>query len=83
MAGYNEDIRQRKNMAMGNGTMSGGNHGCESLESANGGHSHPDANISHAPMSDNERAGPPHVSRGGGKMPSTAHSDHGPHQIPG
>jgi hypothetical protein len=28
------------------------------------------------------RAGPPHISRGGGKLPATAHSDHGPHHIP-
>jgi hypothetical protein len=34
-------------------------------------------------LGDHERAGPPHISRGGGKLPATAHSDHGPHHIPG
>jgi len=78
---YNEEIRQRKNMAMGGGIMPAKDFGCDSLAEVNGGRG--GESVSHEPLGDHERAGPPHISRGGGKMPATAHSDHGPHGIPG
>jgi hypothetical protein len=74
-----EGIRQRKGMAMGKSAESGGNFGCESFGSANGGHSHPDAGMSHATMPDSARPISGHVARGGGMMPAQAHPDHGPH----
>lgn len=90
------DIRQHKEMAMGKdigGGRGGGNFGVEPFHSqnVNGGHSHPDGagpmqSMPHGANSrmlgDGDRAGPPHISRGGGKMPATAHSDHGPHHLP-
>lgn len=80
----NGDVRAHKEMATtGSYPKGGGNFGCDSLASVNGGSAHPDANMSHTPMDDGNRAGPPHIARGGGKLPATAHSDHGPHHIPG
>jgi hypothetical protein len=79
---YDDKIRQHKNLALGDGTMKASDCGCDSLATVNGGSEHPDRNMSHTPMDDGARAGPPHISRGGGKMPATAHSDHGPHHIP-
>jgi len=79
------DVRLHKQMAATGsypGVGGGGNYGCKSLAEMNGGdRTHPDQSISHnpTPLGDHERSGPPHVSRGGGKMPATAHSDHGPH----
>jgi hypothetical protein len=80
---YDEGMKQHANMARAKGFMPSGDHGCQSLDSVNGGHKSPNAGISHTPLGDHERAGPPHISRGGGKLPATAHSDHGPHHIPG
>jgi hypothetical protein len=79
---YDTSIRQHKNLAMGDGTMKASDCGCDSLAKVNGGIAHPDAGMSHTPLDDSNRAGPPHISRGGGKLPATAHSDHGPHHIP-
>ena len=74
---YDRQLRQHQNMARGNGTMSDANCGCESLASVQGGSTGKGA--SSTPLSDSGRSGPPHVSRGSGKMGATAHSDHGPH----
>ncbi len=74
-----EGIRQRKGMAMGKGAESGGNFGCESFSSMNGGKRHPDAGMSHAPTSDSGRGISGHVSRGSGMMGAQRHPDHGPH----
>lgn len=40
---------------------------------------HPDRGMGHKPLSDADRAAPPPVKRGRGKMAATADSDHGPH----
>jgi hypothetical protein len=72
-------LRQHQEMARGGEAKGHQSFGCDSLASVNGGKEHPDRNNGHAPMGDGERAGPPHIGRGGGSMPATAHSDHGPH----
>ena len=84
MANGNGNVRLHKTMATtGSYPHGGGNFDCDSLSSVNGGHEHPDRGMSHTPLDDGSRAGPPHISRGGGSMPATAHSDHGPHHLPG
>jgi hypothetical protein len=81
---FTDAMRQHKSMALGKGLVEGGNHGCSPLSSTTcGDKAHRDQGMSHTPMDDGSRAGPPHISRGGGKLPATAHSDHGPHNIPG
>ncbi len=80
----NGPIRMHKTLALtgkASGHSVGDSFGCESLASANGGHAN--GAMDHGGMlDDGSRAGPPHVARGGGKMPATAHSDHGPHLLP-
>lgn len=74
-----DGIRQRKGMAMGGNAESGGSFGVESFGSVNGGHTHPDAGMSHAPMPEGSRSISGNVRRGGGMMPAQKHPDHGPH----
>lgn len=87
-----DGVRQHKEMAMGKSVEGSGNSfGVEPFHAVNGGMTHPDnpgpsQKLPHGAnsrmMGDGDRAGPPHVSRGAGKMPATAHSDHGPHHLP-
>lgn len=87
-----DGTRQHKNLAMGKAIDGeGSNFGVPSFGQVNGGMTHPDAahptqmmphGANSKMLKDGHRAGPPHVSRGDGKMPATAHSDHGPHHLP-
>lgn len=80
--GNGNGMRQHQDMARGGSPKSGGNFGCESFSSMNdGGHNMGSSET--GTLGDGQRAGPPHISRGGGQMGATAHSDHGPHNLPG
>ena len=79
---FDQGLKQHQNMARGNGVRSHESFGCESLASANGGSHSTDGGASGSTLDDGSRAGPPHISRGAGQMPATAHSDHGPHRLP-
>lgn len=80
--GNGNGMRQHQEMARGGSPKSGGSFGCESLSSMNDGGNHMGGEGHGATLDDGSRAGPPHISRGAGKMSATAHSDHGPHGIP-
>lgn len=80
--GNGNGMRQHQEMARGGSPKGHSDFGCESLASANGGHHSADGGVSHEPLADSNRAGPPHISRGAGQMGATAHSDHGPHRLP-
>lgn len=75
-----EGVRMQHANAQGRGPT--GDFGIKSFAEANhAGKEHPDANMGHEAMGDGERAGPPAIRNGGGKMASSAHSDHGPHHV--
>lgn len=82
-------MRQHQSMARSNTPVSGNSFGCDSLSSVNGNfttnaHPAPEATkygTQGALLGDHERAGPPLIGRGGGKMGAMAHSDHGPHNL--
>ena len=76
-----DGIKPRKLMAGMEGAM---DFGVDKFadKKVNGGHGNMMETVTHKTLDDGGRAGPPHVGRGGGKMPATAHSDHGPHQMP-
>lgn len=80
-----DGVKPRKHMAGMKGSMEGasGDFGVEKLHTVNQG----SGNMMDHPhtgkvLEDGGRSGPPHIKRGGGMMPATAHSDHGPHQLP-
>jgi hypothetical protein len=79
-------ITPRKHMAGMGGATEGtmGNFGVDGFHEpkVNGGTGNMMEKVTHKTNDDASRAGPPHVKRGGGMMPATAHSDHGPHQLP-
>jgi len=73
-----------QSMARGDGAKapSGDCYGCESFASMNEGHHNPDNGMDTGrTLHDCGRAGPPTLSRGGGKLGAQAHSDHGPHNL--
>jgi hypothetical protein len=81
-----DGIKPKKHSAGMSGSMEGvsGDFGVDKFHSTavNGGHGNMMEAVTHKTNDDASRAGPPHVKRGGGMMPATAHSDHGPHQMP-
>lgn len=81
-----DGIKPHKHMAGMPGDKEGtmGDFGVDKFHDTkvNGGHGNMMEAVTHKTMEDGSRAGPPHVKRGGGMMPATAHSDHGPHQLP-
>lgn len=82
ISGEGGAVRQRHRMGEGHGAMKGESFGIEPFHVANrsGGQNHgahmPHDGVMHA---DHERAGPPAIHMGEGKMHATAHSEHGPH----
>jgi hypothetical protein len=76
---YDKGIRERKNMAMGNGPMPGGNFGSEDLSTRS--MAHPDAKggSDHAVAKDGDRAAAMPVMHTKGKLPAQANPDHGKH----
>ncbi len=81
-----DGIKPKKHMAGMSGSMEGasGDFGVKKFHSTdvNGGSGNMMEAVTHKTNMDSSRAGPPHIKRGGGMMPATAHSDHGPHQLP-
>ena len=73
-------IPQRKMVAQGNAPMAAQDFGVAPFSQVNQGRAHPDAGMTHKTLGDGERAVGKPVRRGGGMMPATRHSDHGPHQ---
>jgi hypothetical protein len=82
----NGSIRMHKTMAetgKASGRSVGDSFGCESFTAMNQGHINPDHGKDGGTLEEGSRANPPHVGRGSGSMPATAHSDHGPHNLHG
>lgn len=75
-----ENIRFHKTLALtGKYPHSENNFGVRSLQETTGSNHHPDHDHRGGTLSEAQRSGPPHIGRGNGRMPATAHSDHGPH----
>ncbi len=81
-----DGVKPHKHLAGMAGSSEGvsGDFGVKKFHSTevNGGHGNMMETVTHKTNEDGSRAGPPHIKRGDGMMPATAHSDHGPHQMP-
>jgi hypothetical protein len=78
--GYDSGVPQRKNMAAGDGQMSGGDFGCCKIESGPSMAPVSEMTKGHVADGDKRGAGMP-VKHTRGKFPSQSEVDHGPHGI--
>lgn len=76
---YDMQIRQRKNMAMGNDKMPEQSFGCTDMQTCSVPHPDADGKGDHATAKDGARAAGRPVMHTSGKMPAQAMPDHGAH----